>query len=354
MRPPVDATIRANSKSSSRLRKTVPLNLVGALVLLAGCQALPRADAGEPPRVAPAPTTTVPRPETTLPSPTTTVAPAPIVGPPPPSPQFVVPATEVAPEAKQYAADLAYLLTTYEETSDHAARFEGLFAPSDFDVGEPLTHAGHWSRGEVVYPQLGGLTANRASVMVVTRQTVGRGSNAEWSVLRTIDIRLVRTEMGWEFDRLSSAGGTFETIDDLGLAHKVAHDPRIEMPDSARLDILSGLVSPTLLEVMAELAEHTDYAVTVLATGHPHNVFETDRQSHHTVGRAVDIYRIGSELVIDGRHDPDSASLEATRWMYDHPDVVQVGSPWDLDRASSSRSFTNEVHQDHIHLAVRK
>ena len=125
------------------------------------------------------------------------------------------------------------------------------------------------------------------------------------------------------------------------------------MPDSARLDILAGLVSPTLLEVMAELADQTDYAVTVLATGHPHNVFETDRQSHHTVGRAVDIYRIGTELVIDGRHDEGSATFAATQWMFDHPDVVQVGSPWDIDGSGSSRSFTNQVHQDHIHLAVR-
>jgi len=40
------------------------------------------------------------------------------------------------------------------------------------------------------------------------------------------------------------------------------------------------------------------------------------------------------------------------RWMLDHPDVRQVGGPWDLDGKSSSRSFTNTVHLDHVHLAV--
>jgi hypothetical protein len=29
-----------------------------------------------------------------------------------------------------------------------------------------------------------------------------------------------------------------------------------------------------------------------------------------------------------------------------------VGSPWDIDGVDSRRSFTDEVHQDHIHLAV--
>jgi hypothetical protein len=44
--------------------------------------------------------------------------------------------------------------------------------------------------------------------------------------------------------------------------------------------------------------------------------------------------------------------MALVQWLYDHPDVLQVGSPWDLDEETSSRSFTDEVHQDHIHLAV--
>jgi hypothetical protein len=80
-------------------------------------------------------------------------------------------------------------------------------------------------------------------------------------------------------------------------------------------------------------------------------VFETDRVSHHTVGQAVDINRIGDLLVIDDR-DPDSATRAIVGWLFVHPDVLELGSPWDLDGPASSLSFTDAVHQDHIHLAV--
>lgn len=292
---------------------------------------------------------------TTSSSTTTTSLPPPSQEPPPLAAPSVVPVTEAEPAAKQLAVDIAHSLTTYEASEDHMARLEILGSRSGVELlsqaSAPLTYPGSWSRGEVIYPQLGGLRNERASVMVVTRQTVGSGSETEFSVVRTLDIRLIRGESTWEFDFLASAGGTFGPDEDLAVAHAVASDPRIVMPDSARLDIMSGLVSPRLLNVMAELADQTRYEVVVLATGHPHNVFGTDRPSHHTVGQAVDINRIGDRLVIDDRN-PDSETRAITDWLYAHPDVHQVGSPWDLDGSGSSRSFTDAVHQDHIHLAV--
>lgn len=354
MRPP-DASTRAGGRLRSTSRAilwvlTVALALVASQFVVKDDPAAPA-----PAEASVAVTTTEVLPQQNNASTTTTSTTSPAAEPAQVD-RFVVQANEVAPAAKQLAADIAYDLTNYESDSDHALRLAALGSSSSgpplAESSDPLTVPGSWSRGSVIYPQLGGLTADKASVMVVIRQTVGIGPVPEWSVLRTLDIRLVRIGSEWEFDHLSSAGGAFESIEDLSLAHEVASDVRIDMPDSARLDILSGLVSPTLLEVMSDLADHTDYAVTVLATGHPHNVFETDRQSHHTVGRAVDIYRIGTELVIDGRLDPESQSHDAAIWMFGHPGVVQVGSPWDLDGSGSSRSFTNEVHQDHIHLAV--
>jgi hypothetical protein len=291
---------------------------------------------------------------TTIPS-TTTTLPEISNEPPPPGELLVIPPTEAQPEAKQLAVNIAYALTTYEESDDHVERLEALRGDNTVallaEAGAPLIYDGFWSRGEVIYPQMGGLSSERASVMVVTRQTVGTGSEAVSSVVRTLDIRLVRGESGWEFEYLSSAGGVFGLDEDLTVAHAVASDPRINMPDSARLDILSGLVSPKLLDLMSELADHTSYEVVTLATGHPYHVFDTDRVSRHTVGQAVDINRIGSRLVIDDR-EPGSVTLSIVEWLFDHPDVQQVGSPWDVDGKKSSRSFTNEVHQDHIHLAV--
>lgn len=288
---------------------------------------------------------------TTSSSTTTTTVPA---GAPPHIGWYDVAPGESEPQAKQLAADVAYLLTTYETTSDPMDRLRAI-SPTGTDLlaeaSAPLTHPGSWSRGEVIYPQLGGLANGLASVMVVTRQTVGTGSEADFSVVRTLDIRLVQGESGWRFDSLASAGGVFDDLESLTLAHAVANDPRIVMPDSARLDILAGEISPILLELMADLADITPYGISVMATGHPYHVFETDRVSHHTLGRAIDIYLIGDAHVIDDR-DADSATRAVVDWLHAQPNVVQVGSPWDLDGDDARRSFTDTVHHDHIHVAV--
>ena len=287
-------------------------------------------------------------------APTTTLSTTTTIPPPPLAPRFVVPEGEVVREAKQLASDIAYDLTTYEREDDPAARFAGIAGGTDVDllaeVGEPLTHPGRWSRGEVLYPQMGGLTSEKTSIMVVTRQTVGTGSEPEFTVVRTLDIRLVMGPTGWEFEALASAGGAFEDVEDLQLAHAVAADPRIEMPDSARLDILAGEVSPVLLSLMSEIADITPYGITVMATGHPYHVFETNLVSHHSVGRAIDINRVGGRHVIDDR-EPSSETRALVQWLWENSEVVQVGSPWDID-SGPTRSFANTVHQDHIHVAV--
>ncbi|HSM02308.1 MAG TPA: SdrD B-like domain-containing protein [Acidimicrobiia bacterium] len=286
---------------------------------------------------------------------TSTTAPT-TTGPvaPPREPRYIVPEGEVEVEAKQLASDIAYALTTYEESDDPIARFfdiagsEGVEALTE--AGGPLTHLGRWSRGQVLYPQLGGLTDEKVSVMVVTRQTVGFGADPQFTLVRTLDIRLIKEEGDWEFDQLASAGGVFASIEDLQLAHAVAADPRIEMPDSARLDILEGLISPVLLDVMLDIADITPYGITVMATGHPYHVFETNRVSHHTGGRAIDINRVGDRQVIDDR-GANSTTRALVQRLWEDPRMVQVGSPWDTD-GGPTRSFANTVHQDHIHVAV--
>ena len=331
------------------------LVLTGALLVMAYLDG-----SGSVSVAAPAPTTTTAAPTTTS-SPTTTSAPAPlgpipaVASPPPVTDPYVVPDDEIEPDVKQLATDVVYSLTTYEEGDDPSERFmavAGTDGANDLaEAGHPLTHLGQWSRSEVIYPQMGGLRNGKASVMVVARQTVGSGAETDHSVVRTLDVRLVEGETGWEFDELASAGGVFDDLGALGLAHAVASDPRIEMPDSARLDILAGEISPELLELMADLAEFTPYGITVMATGHPYHVFETDRVSHHTIGRAIDIHQVGGVQVVDDRAE-GSMTRAVVTWLLDHPSVAQVGSPWDFDGSGSSRSFADVVHQDHIHVAV--
>jgi len=324
--------------------------LVTIIVLSSGSSPSGRgADQGAPT----APSTSAPGTSTISVAPTTSAPTTPVAAPPRAA-RYVVPEGEVEREAKQLAADIAYALTTYEASDDPIVRFLGIAGAAGVDLlaeaGEPLTHRGQWSRGVVLYPQLGGLTDERTSVMVVTRQMVGSGLEPEFSVVRTLDIRLVMGEAGWEFDALASAGGAFDSVDDLEVAHAVAADPRIEMPDSARLDILGGQVSPVLLELMSDLADITPYGITVMATGHPYHVFETNLVSHHTGGRAIDINRVGDRHVIDDR-DANSTTRALVQRLWEDSRVVQVGSPWDTD-GGPGRSFTNTVHQDHIHVAV--
>ena len=165
-------------------------------------------------------------------------------------------------------------------------------------------------------------------------------------------MRLQLEDGEWVFDQLASVGGEAPgSVPPPGPeARSVLEDPRIELPDSARWDILAEEVSPTLLRLMARAADQAPYGVVVLSTGHPHEIFGTDRQSDHTRGQAVDIYRVGDAGVIDDRHD-GSTTHDLTRWFYDQPEVARIGSPWALD-GFGGRSFTDVVHEDHLHVAV--
>lgn len=276
----------------------------------------------------------------------------------PPVPQpFVVDSGEVRANAKQLAGSIAEQLTTYDpqtRPSDIAAAI----APDSESRAlleaamRPLLHADRWSRGTVVYPQLGGASDTSVSVMVVIQQVIGTGSTTLELQTRTLDIRLDLVDGDWQFAELASAGGSpVPRPDDLSAeASAVLDDPRILLPDSARWDIHRGHTSPALLRLMSDLADVTPFAVTVLATGHPHHVFETERTSKHTVGRAVDVYLVGTQLVIDDRAE-GSPTYRALEWLYGLEGVYKLGGPWALD-GHGGRSFTDIVHQDHLHISV--
>ena len=234
--------------------------------------------------------------------------------------------------------------------ADIAARLG--FAPQGArQLAQLLYVPGAWSQGRVIYPQLGGLGDTRASVMVVTQQMVGTDAGVR-VFIRTLDVRLALEGGQWRFDSVQSDGGT-QVLPSGPVspeALSVLNDPRIEMPDSARWDILSGAIAPNLLRIMARLAERTPYGVTTLSQGHPYEVFGTDKQSDHTRGRAVDIYRLGDTLVIDDRAE-GSMTYKTVQWLYDQPEIRQIGSPWALD-GYGGKSFSDRLHQDHLHIAA--
>ena len=209
------------------------------------------------------------------------------------------------------------------------------------------------STAEIVYPQLGGLhlatTPGTASVMVVVEQTfVGAEPD---TVVRTVDVRLTSDGDRWRVETVDSDGGESVNIpDDLSPeARAVLNNPRIDLADSARWDIYRGDIEERLLVLMTQLARDYTYAVTVLKSGHPPHVFATENVSNHTVGRAVDIWMVEDEAVVSQRGDTSSPAYKLTRGVFERGDVPEIGSPWDFD-GGGGRSFTNDVHLDHIHL----
>ncbi|CAN5869582.1 hypothetical protein BH23ACT10_BH23ACT10_25490 [soil metagenome] len=278
--------------------------------------------------------------------------------PPPVPPLYEPTANEVYPNAKRVAAAVAHTLTNYGTNTD----LSSIVAVTTTDrdrrqavrkVAKPLYSPDRWSRGRVVYPQLGGVAGDRVSVMVVVEQRTGTANRTAATVTRTMDIRLVLAEEEWVLDKVASVGGTAtDRPRDLpAQAVAVVDDPRIALPESARWDIYRGDISTKLLRVMAALADRTPYEVVTLSSGHPYDVFGTDRQSNHTKGRAVDIYVFDNTRVIDDRGQRSTARQQVD-WLFRRPALSELGSPWALD-GYGGRSFADVIHEDHVHVGVR-
>lgn len=320
----------------------------GLLAVLLGAVACSSAEdaAPRPPGVeAAAPTTAPPSSSRS----TTTVPPA-----PPAFAPFTPAAGEPEPEAKRRAANLVQALMTYERGGGTAARAQAIAVQFGIDPGlseaaAPLLSPEEASSGEIIYPQLGGLTADAASVMVVVRQhLVGAAGSRE--VSRTVGVRLTNAAGAWAVTGLEALGdsGPPATPPADPAVAAVLGNERIELPDTARWDMAAGRVDSRVVQLLAALANQWRLGVTTLATGHPVEVFGTDRMSNHTRGRAVDIWAIDGTSVEAQRADP--AAVIAVAQAASAAGVTELGSPWVLELPGS---FTDIVHQDHLHLGFR-
>ena len=263
---------------------------------------------------------------------------------------------EVYPAAKRLAARVVERLTTYEErtqpdlTAASAARRFGVDASDVIATAREVVHPDASSSGTVVYPQLGGVAPEAASVMVVVDQSL-TNDDRRWVERRTIDVQLRLDSGQWELDQLGSGGGKAATqprdLSEEALA--VLSHRSIELTDSARWDIYQGGIDDRLLDLMVSIADRHEIAVTTMATGHPEHVFATELISNHTRGRAVDIFKVDGDLVVEQR-ERGSRAYALTRWVFNQG-VPELGSPWSFD-GFGGRSFTDIVHADHIHVAV--
>ena len=123
--------------------------------------------------------------------------------------------------------------------------------------------------------------------------------------------------------------------------------PNIRLPDTARWDIYRGGIDAGLLRALADAADRWRLAVMVLSTGHPPNVWAAGHPSAHSSGYAADIYAVDRMLVLRQRANGSSAQRLAAAFLA--AGATQVGSPWTLP-PGGRRSFTDRVHQDHIHV----
>ena len=280
---------------------------------------------------------------------------------PPPIPSRFEPTiNEPQPDAKRLGAEIAHLITNYETDSTlddvlatlpPASVVDGMRAEVDL-----VHHPDMWSRGTVEYVQLGGHRGGRISNIIVIRQELGVDGSSEpqRTETRVMEVRLAGDEStGWSLETIASAGGApAERPADLSAtAAAVVDHERIDLPDTAAWDIYRGLINRQLLEVMLDIADRTPYSVVVLQTGHSYNVFGTDRVSNHSVGRAVDIYKLESELVVDS-HATFSEFYALSEWIVSRYDIREFGSPW-LFPDAVAHTFTDQVHHDHLHIGVQ-
>ena len=263
---------------------------------------------------------------------------------------YVPPPGEEYPNGKRVAGRVAQRIVTYDagESARDVARRVGVPAASLTPAVEPATQ----SAGRVIYVQLSGVTPTTLGAMVVVRQHLTDEEGRRRTVTRVIDVRLRRDVGPWSLDGVASVGGTpAERPRDLSEAARRVLDHRsIFLPDSARWDIHRGLVDDALLGALAEAADRRPISVTVLRTGHPANVWGTDRRSAHRDGLAADIYAVGGRRVILQRSAGGDARRLAAALLAGG--AAQVGSPWVLP-PGAPRSFTDAVHQDHVHVQQR-
>jgi hypothetical protein len=284
---------------------------------------------------------------------------------PPPAPAlYQAPAGDALPDFKQIAGRFAQGLATYDLAEAPALQPMPEYVGSSQELtaaAAPLRLASRWSRAEVEFVQYGGLTpvspqATSGVAIVVMRQVLQDGSGRTEAVRRTLDLRLRRQDGAWRIEALASAGGDASKRP-AGLtvpARLVLDDERIDLPDSARWDIYSGQISQDLLRVMLRLADVTPLRTTVLKTGHPRTVVDgraSPPVSAHWRGQAVDIHSLGDVPVAKASAALIRSVVEIAGSI---DEVSQVGAPpgFDLD-GGRRRWFTNLVHADHLHIAVR-
>jgi hypothetical protein len=133
----------------------------------------------------------------------------------------------------------------------------------------------------------------------------------------------------------------------------LTHNPRLTTTRSHGCDpgpdLASGRLDLRVTSLLAALTDRHAIRVSCLRTGHSKYVKGTRRVSHHTVWRAVDIDRIDGQPV--GPHSRAARALAGWLDRLEGPlRPAEIGSPF---RLGHRPWFTDEGHQDHLHIGYR-
>jgi hypothetical protein len=213
----------------------------------------------------------------------------------------------------------------------------------------PLLGAQPTAVTRIVDAQYGGILASSASVLAVLDQWRLDADGRVQESGTTVDVRLVAGSPRWQITELRPAAPGPASSALPVSARAVLASRRIRLPYAARADIVSGNVHTSVLGALLTLAKRYVVDVSIVRSGHPSYVFGTNRLSDHPRGRAVDIW------ALDGRRIVDPANrtfVERAMRAAASAGPYQVGGPVDLD-GGGSLYFSDQTHQDHMHLGFR-
>ena len=258
---------------------------------------------------------------------------------------------DVAPEVKKVAVLLVESAGSWRPGEGGVRQAKrrlqlGGYDPNLVDDLVPLITGGDAAAAEVVVAQYGGILDASASVLIVVDQWV-RGEDGR--VRRrgtTLDVRLVADEPQWIVTTVRPARPGRRVAEVTGAGRRLLRNDRVILPRAAVRDIRSGAIEDSVLRALASLAELHRLDVSILRSGHPVRVFGTNRTSNHTDGRAVDIWALDGQPIIERGN---SAKVADFMRAAQDAGAYQVGGPVDLDGSDAS-FFTDNTHRDHIHL----
>ncbi|MEV6008090.1 hypothetical protein AB0M29_14860 [Streptomyces sp. NPDC051976] len=278
----------------------------------------------------------------------------------PPAPRWVPGPGEIQPAAKLAAVRLVEALGTWPAgqggTRHAAARAAALgIAPPlaarlAAEAG-PLTPSADEAVVRVIDAQYGGILTDTASVLVVCDQTTRNGT-AVAAGGTTVDVRLSRTPAGWAVTSLHPAHPGPPASPLSASAKAVLADRRIDLPPASVADIRSGAVHDSVLRAMLRLAGTYRMSVSVVRSGHPLDVFGTDRPSDHPLGRAFDVWRIDGHPVVSPA--TSRSLIAAFMRAAAAAGSYNVGGPVQLSGgATGNQFFSDDTHHDHVHVGFR-